>query len=151
MHSNPNTCSPPKMNYNLVKNEIVVNIIHSFTIAISQFTPWTVISRKNEKKTNRLLNEKIVKFCLIPGILRRMSTIFSHLVRCVTKRSQHNELLDFNSLNVLIKFSQKLGQKGRDRCLYNSFSQRIGIVNANPIHPNISPNPTHSLPLCPND
>ena len=57
------------------------------------------------KKTNRLLNEKIVKFCLIPGILRRMSTIFSNPVRCVTKRSQHNELLDFNSLNVLIKFS----------------------------------------------
>ena len=60
------------------------------------------------KKTNGFLNEKIVKFCLILGILRKMSTIFSHLVHCVTKRSQHNELLDFNSLNVLIKFSQKL-------------------------------------------
>ena len=58
-----------------------------------------MISEKNEKKTNRLLNEKIVKFCLIPGILRRMSTIFSNPVHCVTKRSQHNELFDFNSLN----------------------------------------------------
>ena len=60
-----------------------------------------MISEKNEKKTNRLLNEKIVKFCLIPGILRKMSTIFSHPVRCVTKRSQHNELLDFNDFLFL--------------------------------------------------